>query len=239
MKTVTLFLLNLFILLGPVSAHAKSTILVFNGTGSSPNDVMAIGQILTSMGLSYDTANSAQMNAMTKATLLTYRLIVWPGGNSITMGASLTTYATSVVRQAVVAGVSYLGFCAGAFMAESSNLYNVFHLAPTWFDFYRQGATDMVTTTFADGAKRSLVYWDGPHLKGFGTVIAKYPNGLPAISAAPLGKGFVLLSGVHPEAPADWRYGFASPDIDGVDADIVLTKELIQSALNKYIYPHY
>lgn len=241
MKTKILVMLFSFtVLFQSAQARAAATALLFNGTGSSPTDVVALANILTSMGISYDTANSAQINAMSKAMLAKYKLIVWPGGNSIDMGDSLTVSATKAVKSAVsTSGVSYIGFCAGAFMAESSTLYNVFNLAGTWFDFYQPSLIDMVWTTFADGRQRHLVYWQGPHLQRFGSVIAKYPNGQAAIAQSKVGKGFVVLSGVHPEAPGDWRYGFASADADGVSADIDYTKVLINAALNKKMLPKF
>lgn len=236
-------MLSLFLLTAlsqPVYAATSATVLVYNGTGSSPTDVVALESILTAMGLKYDTANSAQMNAMSKATLTGYKLIVWPGGNSIDMGNSLTTNATALVKTAVSQyGVSYIGFCAGAFMAESSTLYNVFHLASTWFDFYNASLIDMVWATFADGSRRDLVYWQGPYLSNFGSVIARYPNGQSAIAESKVGKGFVVLSGLHPEAPADWRYGFSSPDVDGVSADVTYAATLISAALTKTMLPHF
>lgn len=216
----------------------QATALLYNGNGSSPTDVVAIQGILGTMGISYHLVNHTQLNAMPLAVLQTYKLIVWPGGNSIVMGNSLSKTATTNVKKAVSnKGVSYIGFCAGAFMAESSTYYNVFNLAGVWFDFYRQSITDIVRTYFADGKTRDLVYWDGPHLKGFGKVIARYPNGLPAMAANKVGKGFVVLTGVHPEAPEDWRWGFVSPDTDGVSADIDYTKLLIKSALTKVMLP--
>jgi glutamine amidotransferase-like uncharacterized protein len=243
MTLKTKFLFSLFFVVAfcqPVRANALATVLLFNGTGSSPTDVVALENILTAMGLTYATANSAQMNAMSKATIGSYKMIVWPGGNSIDMGNSLTASATALVRNAVVqTGVSYIGFCAGAFMAESSTEYNVFNLAGTWFDFYQANVTNMVWTTFANGFQRDLVYWDGPEIDGFGSVIAKYPNGQSAIAEAWVGKGFVVLSGVHPEAPADWRVGFASPDVDGVAADVAFATTLLNAAISKTLLAHF
>lgn len=201
---------------------------------------MALQAILGSMNLKYDLANSAQMNAMTKAQLSSYKLIVFPGGNSVDMGNSLSKTTTANVKAAVATyGVSYIGFCAGAFMAESSNIYNVFNLAGTWFDFYNSSLVDMVWTTFPDGSRRDLVYWQGPYIRGFNSVIAKYPNGLTAIAQGQVGKGFVVVSGVHPEAPSDWRYGMPSTDSDGVNADVTYAANLIAAAYTKTMLPHY
>lgn len=38
-----------------------------------------------------------------------------------------------------------------------------------------------------------------------GGVVARYSDGKAAISQAYSGKGFVVLSGPHPEAPQGWR----------------------------------
>jgi hypothetical protein len=49
-------------------------------------------------------------------------------------------------------------------------------------------------------------YWeDGPQFTGWGMVVGKYPDGTPAIVEAAFGEGWVILCGVHPEAPASWR----------------------------------
>ena len=241
MKTKAISILfAISIIFQTAQAHAVATALLFNGTGSSPGDVAALAKILTSMGISYETASSAKINSMSRTTLAKYKMIVWPGGNSIDMGNSLTYTATANIKSAVSRyGVSYIGFCAGAFMAESSNLYNVFNLAPTWFDFYQPNLIDMVVTHFPDGSQRHLVYWQGPHVQGFGSVIAKYPNGQAAIAEGKVGNGFVILSGVHPEAPADWRTGFATQDFDGVTADINFTKTLMNAALYRMPLPSY
>ncbi len=240
MKTKFLGFLFFAALQVSFQASASAPVLLFNGTGASASDVTALQSILTSMSVGFDTATSNQINSMTEAIMRSYKVIIWPGGNSIYMGNSLTRAATALVHKVVVTdGVSYLGFCAGAFMGERSTLYNVFNLASTWFNFYQQSAEEMVSIYFSDGTQRSLVYWDGPELSGFGSVIGKYPSGAPAIAEARVGYGFVLLSGVHPEAPADWRTGFSIADTDGVASDIAYTKTLIGAALTKTMLPHY
>lgn len=229
----------MFLSIQTSKANAVATAMLYNGTGSSPTDVIALGNILTSMGISYDLVNSAQLNAMPRTTIASYKLIVMPGGNSIDMGKSLTYAATANVRSAVKDyGISYIGFCAGAFMAESSTMYNVFNLTPSYFDFYNYNVINIVRTTHADGRQRDLVYWQGPWVNGFGTVVAKYPNGRAAIAQGKSGRGYVIVSGVHPEAPADWRYGM-SADGDGVEADVNYTRVLINAAITKTALPRF
>src|SRR5437879_13872933 len=65
-------------------------ILLFNGTGTSPNGVAALETILKDCHLDYCTVNSQQLNGMSEAELMAYRLLIVPGGNYITMGDSLT-----------------------------------------------------------------------------------------------------------------------------------------------------
>ena len=49
----------------------------------------------------------------------------------------------------------------------------------------------------------------GPQLAGWGDVVAKYPDGTPAIVEGTAAAGRVILSGIHPEAPENWRHGMA------------------------------
>jgi hypothetical protein len=81
-------------------------------------------------------------------------------------------------------------------------------------------------------------YWeDGPQLAGWGAAVGKYPDGTPAIAQGRLGKGWILLSGVHPEAPASWRKGMnfsTSAELDNAYAET-----LIYAALDGKSLPHY
>ncbi|MFI5076014.1 MAG: hypothetical protein ACHQRO_01665, partial [Vicinamibacteria bacterium] len=75
-------------------------------------------------------------------------------------------------------------------------------------------------------------YWeDGPQLAGWGAPIATYPDGTPAIVEGAVGRGWVVLSGVHPEAPESWRDGmtFRTP----AAADNAFAATLIRAALDR------
>src|SRR5262245_19163537 len=89
-------------------------ILLFNGRGTSPNDVRALEDILRERGLRYSTAGSARLDAISESELKTYRLIVVPGGNFEDIGNGLRTRTTTKIRSAVGDGLGYLGICAGA-----------------------------------------------------------------------------------------------------------------------------
>src|SRR5262249_25978983 len=111
-------------------------ILLFNGRGTSPNDVATLEDILRESGVRYSIANSARLDAIRESELKTYRLLVIPGGNFEDIGKGLTTRATTTVRSAIGGGLSYLGICAGAFFAGASP-YNGLNLTGgVSFSFY-------------------------------------------------------------------------------------------------------
>ena len=61
-------------------------------------------------------------------------------------------------------------------------------------------------------------------------MVAKYPDGMPAVVQGKVGKGWMVLTGVHPEAPESWRRGmsFATP----ASVDQAYAATLIEAALN-------
>ncbi len=121
----------------PPPIPAPEPVLLYNGTGASSSDVAAIKAVLDTQGISYATADSSELNGMSEAQLGGYKLIIVPGGNSITIGQSLTTNTTSAIRGAVAQyGTHYLGICAGAFFGGYS-IYNGVNLTGgVPFDFY-------------------------------------------------------------------------------------------------------
>jgi glutamine amidotransferase-like uncharacterized protein len=190
-------------------AESDADILLFAGTGTSPNDVTAISAILQDADLPFAIIDTARVNAMDAAEFRDHRLLIVPGGNFERMGKALTAQAAANVRSAVMAGLNYLGICAGAFIAGNSP-YNGFNLTQgTHFGFYAISAQGVrkaaVRIATADG-KTIEQYWeDGPQLSGWGKPIAAYPDGTPAAVEGSAGEGWMVLVGTHPEAPESWR----------------------------------
>lgn len=187
------------------SIFTTPPILLFNGTGVSANDVAAIETILNNNYLSYATVNSSGLNGMSRAQMMHYRLLIIPGGNFIIMGNSLTKATSVNVRQAVQQGLNYFGICAGAFLAGNSAYYNGFNLTSgIIFGFYSAENKGVhkaaVAITDARGITRDQYWEDGPQLSGWGSVIAKYPDGTAVITAGKCGKGRIILTGIHAEA---------------------------------------
>jgi glutamine amidotransferase-like uncharacterized protein len=218
-------------------------ILLFIGSGTSSGDAAAVERILDHNHLEYATATSRQLNHMSVSQLMAYRLVIIAGGNFIDMGASLTPRTTASIHSAVQAGVNYLGICAGAFLAgDGHGYYNSFDLTSGMrFGFYRveaRGTRKAAVAIAGVNAPPIEHYWeDGPELTGWGTVVAKYPDGTPAVVEGTSGRGWVILAGVHPEAPETWRRGMTFTTPATVANSYAAT--LVQAALTRTSLPHY
>jgi len=217
------------------------TILLFTGSGTSPNDVAALESVLNDNHFSYVGANSQQLNAISTTQLLSYSLLLVPGGNFEEIGNGLTPSATATIRDSVQGGLNYLGICAGAFFAGNSP-YNGLNLTGgVRFNFYALEGPNTRKAAVAVAVAGSSTfdqYWeDGPQLTGWGDVVARYPDGTPAIVEGTAGDGWVILSGIHPEAPESWRRGitFATP----ARVDNAYAATLIGAALNRTSLAHY
>lgn len=218
--------------------------LIFNGVGTAGADMDKIASILDSHGKSYQIVSSDELNSMTLDDLSRFGVIVWPGGYATQMSNSLTAETRTLVRKAVVErGVGFTGFCAGAFIAVSPLPEDGqpqgwgFSILPQetlpYYYLEDQGVVaDMVQVSLADGQTRDLVWYGGPTTPEVsGGVIARYPNGQPAISQTWAGRGFVVISGPHPESPDSWRTSFGLVDSDGSDDELAF--QLINAALQR------
>jgi glutamine amidotransferase-like uncharacterized protein len=222
-------------------AKGGAPVLLFNGTGTSANDVAAVETILNGNHLNYSTVNSSQLNQMGESQIRGYRLLIVPGGNFVDIGNSLSSSAIANIRNAVQNGLNYLGICAGGFFAGNSP-YNGLNLTyGVRFPFYAaesRGIRTAAVPIASAGASTLDQYWeDGPQFTGWGAVVAKYPDGTPAVVEGTFGSGWVILTGVHPEAPAGWRRGmtFTTP----VSVDNTYAATLIHAALNRTSLSHY
>jgi len=225
----------------PPPIPAAEPVLLFNGTGTS-SDVTALEAVLANLGVGYVTADSAKLNALSEQELAGYKLIIVPGGNSVAIGQGVTTSAVANLRGAVQQyGVNYLGVCAGAFFGAYS-IHNGANLTDgVSFNFYADELKgihhESVEISFP-AAKPLNVYWqDGPQLSGWGQVVAKFPDGTPAIVEGQSGKGFVVFTGVHPEAPAGWLD--SSMGNIQVAVDQAYAGTIIEAALDGTPLPHF
>ena len=216
-------------------------ILLFNGRGTSPNDVAALESILRERRSSYSTANSERLDGMSEAGLKGYFLLIIPGGNFEEIGRALSADTTARLRKAVSGGLSYLGICAGAFLRRSLSVQRAHLTSGVRFLFYAledQGIRKAAVGITTADAPPLEVYWeDGPQLTGWGEVLSRYPDNTPAVVQGSFGKGWVVLTGVHAEAPENWRRGlaFTTP----VARSHAYAARLIDAALHRTLLPRH
>jgi glutamine amidotransferase-like uncharacterized protein len=219
----------------PLSSRKAAPILLFDGTGTSANDVAAIETILSRNRLAWSTADATRLNDMSGSRLGEHRLLIVPGGDFVAMGRSLGPHAAAKIHAAVQGGMSYLGICAGAFLAGSLAEGGLDLTSGVRFRFYsaeERGIRRAAVPIAGIGTPTLEQYWeDGPQLTGWGAAVGRYPDGTPALVEGTSGKGWVILSGVHPEAPESWRRGmtFQTP----ASADEAYAVRLIDAALNR------
>lgn len=159
---------------------------LFNGSGTSANDVAAVETILKNNRLNYSTVNSGRLNGMSESPLMAYRLLIVPGGNYITIGDSLTSSATTNIHNAVQSGLNYLGICAGGLLAGNASDNSLNLTSGVRFGFYAEvnrGIHKAAVAIEGVGTPTLDHYWeDGPQFTGWGAVVGKYPDGTPLLS---------------------------------------------------------
>jgi hypothetical protein len=153
-----------------VVPNSTAQILLFVGSGTSPNDVVALERILTDGRFTYSTATSRQLDGLSDSQLRAYQLLVVPGGNFEEIGNGLAPSTTVRIRGAVENGLNYLGVCAGAFFAGHSP-YNGLNLTSgVRFPFYAAEDRGIRKTAVAistpDGPTLDHYWEDGPRLGG-------------------------------------------------------------------------
>lgn len=70
----------------PLTSAVTAPIVLFNGVGTSANDVAAIEDVLDENGLVYATADSSELNTMSATQLRRHRLLIFPGGRAYRLG---------------------------------------------------------------------------------------------------------------------------------------------------------
>ncbi len=233
----------------PPSAPARSwstDALVFAGSGVWGTEVTSLEQVLTSNGATFQEVSSAQLDAMSVDDIAKFGILIFPGGSGGTEAGSLSADTHARLREAVQQrGVSYIGFCAGAFIGQAPApaagqdvSYGLGVVNGPVLDYYyleNQG-TDIAMTLLSlpDGSTKDILWYGGPVTPNSG-VIAKYPDGNPAISEIWSGNGLVILSGVHPSATAATEASLGVTSSDGVHLDFLW--QLINGALHQQPLP--
>jgi len=220
--------------------------LVFSGSGTWSSEVTSIETILQAHNVTFQDVGDDALNAMTVDQLNQFGMLLFPGGEGSEEAEGLTAQTHANIRQAVQQnGVSYLGFCAGSFIAvapapaagqDVSYGLGVVN-APLLNEWTGAGDADYVLQedTFADGSQQNLLWYGGPVVPNT-NVIAKYSTGDPAMNEQMSGNGLVILSGPHPTADQ------AILDALGLTPDTGDTSyawTLMNAALTQTMLPHF
>ncbi|GAO18175.1 uncharacterized protein UV8b_01244 [Ustilaginoidea virens] len=170
---------------------------------------------------------------------------VQPGGPDLTAAYNELQDHAPEIRDFVNNGGRYLGFCLGAFLAGNSPGFDLLPSGAST-DAERKMDNSQVTGTedtiiqvdwtfrtkvsaFSRGetAKAQWIYFqDGAVINGLPddgnhTILGRYSqNGNVAASLTPYGKGWVAVTGPHPEAPKDWYKAYRIENPDGMKFDI-------------------
>lgn len=220
----------------PPSAHrdgSHADVLLFAGASIWTSEVDSLANILIDHQATYQEVNSAELNAMSLDEIAQYALLVIPGGDAPTLTGSLSAETHARLRAAVQErGVNYLGFCAGAWVAvapaparpgdDVGYGLGIVDGPREGFNYLaKQGKEFAISrASFPDKTQRDLLWYGGPVTPdGLGAVIAKYPDGTPAISQLTSRQGFVIVSGLHPAATAGILNVLGISDTEAIDPE--------------------
>lgn len=185
-------------------------VLVFAGDGTWGTEVGDLEDLLTAHAVPYQEVTSAQLDAMSVQDMAKFAVIYIPGGEGGTEAADTSSATHANLRAAVQQlGVSYVGFCAGAFVAVAPApppggdvSYGFGVVDGPVLDYYTGPGSDqtyaMTMESYPDGTSENILWYGGPVTPAIG-VVARYPTGDPAISQIRSGNGLVLIGGVHPD----------------------------------------
>lgn len=232
----------------PTARSWQTDVLLFTGQGTWSSEIASIENILTSHGATFQDIGSTELNAMTVDEIAQYGVMIFPGGEGGTEAGSLSAQTHANLREAVqLRGVSYVGFCAGSFIAvapapvgnqDVSYGLGIVNGPLLQYYYLENQGTDIAMTeeTFADGTQADLLWYGGPVTPDTpGGVIARYPTGEPAMSEMWSGRGFVVLSAVHPTATQAILDALGMTSNDGTHTDIAWN--LINGALHQAPLP--
>ena len=93
-------------------------------------------------------------------------------------------------------------------------------------------SVQMTLHSFADGTTKDILWYGGPVTPNTPHgVVARYPDGNPAISEMWSGNGFVILAGGHPTATTATLTALGVHSSDGAHQEVAW--DMIQAALTQ------
>jgi glutamine amidotransferase-like uncharacterized protein len=203
---------------------------VFADAGVWHTGARSIVEALESRGIACQVLDRAMLR---EEDLARFEAIVLPGGWAPFQWAALGEPGLAALRDYVEGGGRCLGICAGAYLLSRTTRYDgVDYPYPLGlFDGTADGPVEGLArfpkpgearlTVTAEGRRCGLAalasepcyYSGGPCFVG-GTnveVLARYADGRPAAIRRKVGRGEIILMGVHPERPVPGRGDDSAP----------------------------
>lgn len=217
----------LLFLFAAVDRSWAGDVLVYRDRGvCAENCAEAIGVLAEQKLGSVKYVKASQITAQ---NLKNAKLWIQPGGDAIEMSETVTPAQKELLRDFVRNGGTYLGICAGAFFADHyaddfNKVQGLGFIPGVSKDFLPGQPDDTVLKIFWGLNPRFMYFQAGATFEFDASrpvqTLARYLDGRPAIAQFRYGKGIVLLSGPHPEAPSEWLAATGLNDPDGEDFDI-------------------
>jgi glutamine amidotransferase-like uncharacterized protein len=215
------FVLALFIWFSVLSRYLKMSTptqlpisiqkiaLIYNGPGACKGCPEAVASVLEEMDLEYEYIKPGELNAQNFRRAWLY---VQPGGSddvNETLEA-LTRNEIKSIRKFVLSGGSYLGICAGGYLAgRRVDHVAAFNLIPLEVDEEYAESEAKIEEVVWNKEDQFMYFQSGPFFKTNklpkADILATYKKSNHAAALiTPLGHGLVGLIGPHPEADEDW-----------------------------------
>jgi glutamine amidotransferase-like uncharacterized protein len=205
--------------------------LVYRGPAALPGCPEAVAALLASSRWGFDVRYVGPDGdlPLSRPVLASAVLYAQPGGHSLRRAYRKLKRHGEELRDFVVSGGRYVGFCLGGYLAGATPGLK---LLPGDTDQYIVSAcasvtseSDAIVEVSWRGHRRYMYFQDGPVFKLSRNaddveIIARYPNGEIAALSAGFGAGRVGVVGPHPEATPDWYSDSGLIDPDGLDADL-------------------
>jgi glutamine amidotransferase-like uncharacterized protein len=224
------------------SITSQPLALVYRGPAGCPDCSQAVAALLerSKWNFRVEYVGPNEQLHLTAALLKTATLYAQPGGgNDLNSAYDYMKHDVSLIQNFVRSGGHYLGFCMGGYLAGATP---GFKLLPGDTDEFiiTKGASvktiaDTTTPIYWRGQRRTMYFQDGPyfilyHHPARLQILARYTNGKIAALVTPYGKGWVGVTGPHPEATAQWysRYHLVAPA--GLNND--LGQDLINTVMH-------
>lgn len=219
---------------------SKNLVLIYKGPGSCVDGCSeAAAEIPTSLGyeVKFITPNEITPEIFKNAILW-----IQPGGNAIDASLTMGKAKLQLIRNFIWNGGAYVGFCAGAFLADKTvdddGKVEGLGIIPV-VSYYApiDSNDDMGTMTWItwNGRRRHIFFNGGANFSvekndSRVKIIARFDvDGSPSTIQNRYGQGNVVVSGAHPEATTAWKTEGNLKDLDGSDID--LAQDMVRRAL--------